>query len=916
MTALEPVLGACGCCDDAAARTGNGIDNRPGLSALAYRCGTHATFRRAMLGRIARTPELRELTTRAPDDPSIALLDAWAAVLDVLTFYQERIANEGFLRTATERRSVYELAATIGYQPSPGVAASSWLAFELERGPGTPSSITIPTGTKVQSVPGQDELPQTFETGEALLARPSWNRVAVRRSERRVPGPDDTEAWLAGTATNLQPGDAILLVGRERRTSAGSENWDFRLLTDVEPDPDRGITRIAWDRGLGWRGPGRSVKPAARDVRCFAFRERASLFGAAAPDWRSMPPTIQGRYDAVARKGNGVSRRDDWPGLTIAAIAEDEAEPDRTIFLDAIYPRLVPDSWIVLQQPSYEELYRPDPRLGAAAIADDARTGFTLSAKSTRVVLQGENLIERFNAHVRDTTVFLATEELALAESPLVEPLGGRRIDVEDALDGFERGRTVIVLGPRPRLAVREGRNPVLSTATGPVALEPRDVLTVTAPPVTGGDRTTWTVETAAGLRGTVTARPRGDLAPASAPAGAEVIAEAAVVKAIESRGPGRATLELVDPLRSAFDRAATVVAANVVSATHGESRTEILGGADASVPFQSFELKQSPVTYVPSATANGASSTLTVEVNDVAWREERSLVEAGPRDRAFVTDVDDAGATTVRFGDGRRGARPPTGVENVRAAYRVGIGTAGNVRAGQLSLLVTRPLGTRGVTNPLPAAGGADSESRDDARANAPRTVLTLDRVVSLVDVADFARSFAGIGKSEARWVWEGRRRVILLTVAGSDGRPLPDTPTLRDLAAAIAAAGDPRQPVRIVRADQRTFDLEAGVFIAAGRDWERVSASVRAALLDAFSFERRALAQPLTTSEVSGTIQAVDGVEAVDLDGSGVRITGTGGGGDPILLARPGRAGHDGPRPAQLLTINPDGIVLVRRT
>lgn len=290
--------------------------------------------------------------------------------------------------------------------------------------------------------------------------------------------------------------------------------------------------------------------------------------------------------------------------------------------------------------------------------------------------------------------------------------------------------------------------------------------------------------------------------------------------------------------------------------------------------------------------------------------------MEAGPRDRAFVTDVDDDGATTVRFGDGKRGARPPSGVENVRAAYRVGIGTAGNVKPGQLSLLVTRPLGTRGVTNPLPAAGGADPESRDDARANAPRTVLTFDRVVSLVDVADFARSFAGIGKSEARWVWEGRRRVILLTVAGSDGWPLPDTPTLRDLAGAIAAAGDPHQPVRIVRAEQRTFDLEAGVFVAAGRDWERVSAAVRAALLDDFSFERRGLAQPLTASEVSSTIQAVEGVEAVDLDGRGVRITGTTGGGDPILLARPGRAGHDGPRPAQLLTVNPAGIVLARRT
>ena len=59
---------------------------------------------------------------RDDDDFSIALLDAWATVADVLTFYQERIANEAYLRTATERLSVLELARLIGYQLRPGVA--------------------------------------------------------------------------------------------------------------------------------------------------------------------------------------------------------------------------------------------------------------------------------------------------------------------------------------------------------------------------------------------------------------------------------------------------------------------------------------------------------------------------------------------------------------------------------------------------------------------------------------------------------------------------------------------------------------------------------------------------------------------------------------------------------------------------
>jgi hypothetical protein len=68
---------------------------------------------------------LTDLATRALDDPSMAILDAAAVVADVLTFYQERIANEGFLRTATERRSVLEMARAIGYELNPGVAATT-----------------------------------------------------------------------------------------------------------------------------------------------------------------------------------------------------------------------------------------------------------------------------------------------------------------------------------------------------------------------------------------------------------------------------------------------------------------------------------------------------------------------------------------------------------------------------------------------------------------------------------------------------------------------------------------------------------------------------------------------------------------------------------------------------------------------
>ena len=111
---------SCGCCEGTRKVTPVSTANRPGLDELSYRIGTHGAFFETMKARLGtmvveapgpdgQTPEtffpLKYLTTRQTSDPAIALLDGWATVADVLTFYQERIANEGYLRTATERRS-------------------------------------------------------------------------------------------------------------------------------------------------------------------------------------------------------------------------------------------------------------------------------------------------------------------------------------------------------------------------------------------------------------------------------------------------------------------------------------------------------------------------------------------------------------------------------------------------------------------------------------------------------------------------------------------------------------------------------------------------------------------------------------------------------------------------------------------
>ncbi len=201
----------CGCCQGIQVATPVDETNRPGLAALSYRAGTWGTFRETMLARLSNAhPALTNLTTRESNDPAIALLDAWATVGDVLTFYNERIANEGYLRTAVERRSIVELARLVGYKPRPGVASSVDLAFTLQKG----FSVTIPAGTAAKNTPGPGQAPQTFETGQSIEARSSWNEILPRptRPQDIKNAASLEEIWFDGTSTRLKPNDKLLFA--------------------------------------------------------------------------------------------------------------------------------------------------------------------------------------------------------------------------------------------------------------------------------------------------------------------------------------------------------------------------------------------------------------------------------------------------------------------------------------------------------------------------------------------------------------------------------------------------------------------------------------------------------------------------------------------------------------------------------
>lgn len=1210
MSSNKDSLNNCGCCETDSLEYSTQY-NRPGQTAIQYRMNTHSGFVERMLARLSRDQltdagegkkrPLARLGIRSDDDPTIALLDAWGVVADVLTFYQERIANEGYIRTATERRSVLELARAIGYELNPGVAASTWLAFNADNSPGSPPSAIVAKGTQVLSIPGKDELPQTFETTEAIIARADWNAlkpytVVNYKTDSIVKGM--TQLRLKGVGLGLQAGDGILIVGDNKIQSPESENWDFRILTEVTQSDDNKYTLVKWETGLGHVFP--PVSPASRNVRIYSFAVTSAIFGKNAADWdtlsndskadylekwlgstanfsvskngkrvvfagnnnslriwtynyyqrnwiketvtinsdadtisavavssygttivlghtggalskvqktagvwitepmpssgvahvdsevrqvafstesnyvltiddkktakvwyspfRSLQKTyvpqlvatpsnnikyrvgsdgqalsrwtfttaweekvvsatahediisamaissngskiLSGSTDGtlklwtrssndswssqefldsgqpahagpvvrvafsndteqsevISMSINGISRRwnannmsllytfdnetldylSEWPDYDVIAEAD---TPE--LILQENYPGVVNKSWIVLHQPTYVELYN------VSSAKKIWHSQFNMSAAVTRVALDTSEHLNWFKR--RETIVYAQSNEIEpYAEQVLLKPpVEGNSIELDQLTPELEVDRMVVVTGKRMRVRViAPVADPQQTTlpegcegATG-LLLESADGLTkkclytydnltvISRPkaksggnnqiywkPVNEGfepivykctkkagedscpagnmldiaskcdsvsedaclvsDKIIWELQDRNGFTGTVTAAKDELLLTLSEEDDALISETVKISKRKEERHDDilvvNSMLEFSSALENIFDHDTVSINANVAPATHGETvPLEYMGSGSGTSVNQSFVLNKTPLTYVSAATPSGGESTLEVRVNDVLWQRVDSLYQQGPRSQVYTIRHDDDGNSIITFGDGQQGARLPTGQENITATYRSGIGLEGEVNSGTLKLLKSKPLGVREVNNPLPATGAAPPEELDDARANAPLTVLTLDRIVSVNDFEDFAAAFAGVGKAQAAVLWNGEVNVVHITIATASGGTVDKkTDALyANLLTALEQSRDTTVQVLVDSFVEVHFTVNAQILIDSSYIKEKVKDAVKDALRAEFTFKNRAFGQGVNEAEVLTVITGVQGVLAADL-------------------------------------------------
>lgn len=235
----------------------------------------------------------------------------------------------------------------------------------------------------------------------------------------------------------------------------------------------------------------------------------------------------------------------------------------------------------------------------------------------------------------RNTLFSVQSEAVKVAPDSIDEDVEGIQIQLDKLYSYLETGRWIIVAGERTD--VRDKNKTPLPGIHG---AELRIISGIVYSPDKGGEGE----------------RPRKE-APADTP---------------------YTWITLDKPLAHSYKRSTVTIYGNVVEASHGETvPTEVLGSGNAAVKLSRFQLSRPPLTYISAPTTSGVLGTEIVRVNNVRYHRVDSLLDGNSNDRVYELIDDDAGIATLTFG-----SRLPTGQENIRVSYRVGIGNEGNVQA------------------------------------------------------------------------------------------------------------------------------------------------------------------------------------------------------------------------------------------
>lgn len=810
-----------------------------GLTALPRQVRGFAEVRRDLLRALGNDPGALAGWNPSGNDFGLMWLEMWAYISDVLGFYDERVANETYIRTAVLRPSLRRIVGLLGYTPKSGIAASATVAALADGN----VAVTLPAGTGFRSKAFGTESPQVFETTSVWTIHPLKNQWTVASFKRHPTvdaapvvtdsgspskdkkagagpsGPNVRQLLFETAGFGLAKGQLALLESRQAGSNPVSP--PVTLVTAVESFA--GKDSVTYNRV--------TFQPAVTigaDVDLSTLRARIST--------QTASPTANTPIATDGSK-NTPSAVDNVTGST-------------RVYFDG------PPNAFRRSEPMIVAMNFGSPNAQYAAT-----TITSVKGAAVRVTSIPSQTIEVPQFEGPSKTVTIPSPAIAATELLLAPPLPSSFTTNPDLLT-FQYG--FVEAGQPTNAGKMEVSAADLSDPEG-VPLSG----TIAPPPEAAAAAQSTGVSQATNIAGVL----EQEFLIADAVQNG-VIADGRITFTAD----GKASFQALSPnqLPTTNLKLPLTIYGNVIDVTRGESvNGEVLGDGNARLTNQQFKLRKKPLTYLPLAAPGGDAtmlSTLQIRVDGVLWKEVTTFFAYGPEDQVYTVYHDDSQNTFITFGDGIRGERLPSGVKNVVAAYRFGVGATAPP-AGSITQLAGAVKGLKSVRSPVAASPGKDPDNPDQLRTNAPRTALLFGRAVSAADFEALARQQPGVVQAKAEWLWipaQMQAGVMVQYIGSTDSSTVAD---------ALRAQADPTIPIDVVQAQPIPATLSMGVEVDSRYVKETVAAAVQASLTAPYtgvlSLERARIGGNFWPSILYEAVSQVQGVIAV----SGVTLSSPGG-------------------------------------
>jgi hypothetical protein len=901
------------------------VSNPPGLASITDRVDDFTGFRRALLRPLVGEQALG-LWRPADGDLGLQFLEWWAYIADVLTFYNERIANETYLRTAQFPESVAGLVALLGYTPAPGLAATGQVgAIRTTTYPAEP--LVIPAGMQLSSTATAGVPAQTFEAEAgsfpglsdvvAVLAPDPALRVLASGS---VPDAGPASVLLAGKVTGAKPGDGLLLVVNGW-DGTDDTTWSVVTVAAVSPETDPGTgavnTRVSFTSAAHWGTTAPCTTTAssrqATQYRLMKPTATASLWSLQGADLPQAHTDIGSDNYVLPDLASGQPGQSNWRwcsncqglffagnptlGVCPAGGAHTDAGSDNYVLPDLASGQPGQSNWRWCSN-CQGLFFAGGPTLGVCP-AGGAHT----DAGSDNYVLPDLASGQPGQSNWRWCS---NCQGLFFAGNPTLGVCPAPGINLSATVRSIQPGDLVLFDGGTQFASVLSlvqatsdgiGKIPFPESLSPPVPdiVIPYTGLIVTTPTPDSGTLSGYTNPGAIAVRhgfrdvGTVLPNPQPPPPLTALPAtvvvaagfslpagvstalledatGAGTVVQVAPAGTLDGASDGsvQLTLNPAPPAPATFDPPLQVPLRLLFDVVPVSRGTTVANEVlgSGNAAVANQRFTLSKSPLTYLASGAGWAAALAVYVNGIQWSEVPTLYNQLPGAQVYVVERAPDQSATIRFGDGVNGSRLTSGTGNVVATYRYGSGAA-SPPAGRLTTIVQRQPNLAAVHNPMAVAGGTDPQDPADVQTNAPASVFTFGRAISALDYEAVAAQAAGVTRVKAYWTFDAAEQRTLVKIYVND-----DAGGVAAATQALAGSDDPNRPVTVAAASAIDVAVSANLVVAANRVVADVVAAATAAFTDpatgAFSPAQMAIGQWLYRSHLDAAL-SVPGAVAV---------------------------------------------------